>query len=77
MDSWQSNALFCVPKSFVGVCKIRKTLEFPTLLLVKSCLLVVDTDIRQIECLIIFPANICLFKVNYKKTTKSCEVVQS
>ena len=42
MDSWQSHALFCVEKNFVVVCKIRKKLEFPTLLLVKSCLPPVD-----------------------------------
>ena len=48
MDSWQSHALFCVPKNFVIVCKIRKKLEFPTLLLVKSCLPPVDT-LKQIS----------------------------
>ena len=45
MDSWQSNALLCVPKN---VRKIRKKLEFPTLLLVKSCLPPVDT-LKQIS----------------------------
>ena len=74
MDSWQSHALFRVPKIWWShlyilssvpwinylsnrrlakvkshwVCKVRKKLEFPTLLLVKSCLPPVDT-LKQIS----------------------------
>ena len=63
-----------------SVCEIRKIMEFPTLLLVKSCFPPVDT-LKQIsnelECQIIFAANIYLFKVTNRKTRKRCEIVQS
>ena len=80
MDSWQSHALFCAPKNFVVVCKIRKKSEFPTLSIVKvlpSSSGHIKTDVKRIKYLVIFPANICLFKVNNRKTKKRCEVVES
>ena len=75
MDSWQSHALFCVPKNFDVVCKIRKKLEFPTLQVLPSSSGHIKTDIKRIECLAIFPATICLFEFNNRKTTKRFEVV--
>ena len=50
-----------------SACEIRKVTEFPTLLPFKSCLPPVETDIKRIECPIIFPANIYLFKVTIGK----------
>ena len=37
----------------------------------------IKTDIKRRECLVIFRANIYLFKVNNRKPRKRCEVVQS
>ena len=80
MDSWQSHALFCVPKNFLVMCKITKKIGIPY---IASCYVLpsssghIKTDIKRIECLVIFPANICLFKINNRKTKKRCEVVQN
>ena len=49
---------------------------FPLLLLPSSSRHI-RTDIKRIECQMIFPANICLFKVKNRKTRRRCEKVQS
>ena len=66
--------------TFHSVCEIRKITEFPTLLLVKSCLSPIDTlkqVSKQIKYETISPANVYLFKVNNRKIRKRYETVQS
>ena len=60
------------------VCEIRKITEFPALFLVLPLFSRrIKTDIKQIECQIIFSANIYLFKVKNMKTRERFEIVQS
>ena len=74
-----SCSILC-PKKFRGRKLNNKKIGIPY---IASCSVLpsssghVKTDIKQIECLAVFPANICLFKVNNGKTRKRCEVVQS
>ena len=60
------------------VCEIRKIAEFAALLLVNpSSSRHIKTDIKQVECHIIFSVNIYLFKVNIRKTSERFEIVQN
>ena len=60
-----------------SVCEIRKIPRIASSWVLASSNRHIKTDIKRIECQIVFLAYIYLFKVNNRKTRKKCKIVQS